>query len=289
MRLLGGRYSVITAYSLSERKVVILIILSNLLFFIPFIIALPDHYLDDYVVFGLINTHPNNLISLNPSDPYFLFLRPISYFSFWIDYNLFPMMPLMMKFETLLFHLLLVVAVYFLLIELKKYFDLKISNTWIFFITLAYSCYPDNFRWITWISNRTELLMILFYVISLFSALKFLNSEKSYYHLLGFQFIFFLMSILSKQQSLHLPFLFLFFVWYKKEIDTSRRRLILLCVIVFEIVIVIGYTILNASMHQPESLIFLENLWKKPFSLFGNLLIVINPYCGEMLYNYFYH
>lgn len=287
MSLLGGRYSVLTADSLSERKAVILIILSNFLFFIPFIIALPDHYLDDFVVFGLINSHPNNLISLNPFDPYFLFLRPVSYFSFWLDYKLFPMMPLTMKFESLLFHLLLVVSVYFLLTELKKYFNLKISNTWIFLITLVYSCYPDNFRWITWISNRTELLMILFYVISLFIAIKYLNKEKPHIHLLVLQFIFFIMSILSKQQSLHLPFLFLFFVWYKKRINTSKHGLILLCVIAFEVIIVICYSFLNASMHQPESLIFLESLWKKPFSLFGNLLIVINPYYGEMLYNYF--
>jgi hypothetical protein len=95
------------------------------------------------------------------------------------------------------------------------------------------------------------------------------------------------MSILSKQQSLHLPFLFLFFVWYKKRINTSKHGLILLCVIAFEVIIVICYSFLNASMHQPASLIFLESLWKKPFSLFGNLLIIANPFYGEIFYNYF--
>lgn len=287
MILLKDRYNRFKDYSLSNRNAVIILILTNILFFLPFIIALPDHYLDDFVVFGLIHSRSNNIISLNPSDPYFLFLRPVSYFSFWIDYKLFPMMSILMKLETLLIHLLLVTFVYFLIKELKKYFDLKISNTWIFLLVLVYSIYPDNYKWITWISNRTELLMIFFYVLSLLNAMKYLNREKPHYHLLVLQFLFFLLSILSKQQSLHLPFLFLFLVWYKKEINISRQGLILLFVIALEIVLVIFYSILNASMHEPESLIFIESLWKKPFSLFGNMFIIVNPYYGEIFYNYF--
>lgn len=287
MNLLKDRFNTFKNYSLSNRNAVILLIFTNILFFLPFIIALPDHYLDDFVVFGLIHSHPNNILSLNPSDPYFLFLRPISYFSFWIDYKLFPMMPILMKFETLLIHLLLVTSVYFLLKELNKYFDLNISNTWIFLLVLVYSIYPDNYKWITWISNRTELLMILFYVLSLLNAIKYLNREKPHFHLLVLQFVFFILSVLSKQQSFHLPFLFLFLVWYKKKTSISRQGLTLLFVITLEIVLVIVYSILNASMHEQESLIFIESLWKKPFSLVGNLLIIANPYYGEIFYNYF--
>jgi len=263
-----------------------ILIIINIIIFLPCIIALPEHYLDDFVVFGVINSHPNNPISLNPADPYFLFLRPVSYLSFWIDYKLFPMMPLLMKFETLLIHLVLVATVYFLLIELKKYFKLEISNGWIFFATMVYSIYPDNYKWITWITNRTELLMILFYVLSLLFMLKYLNNPIHKFNYLLLHLFFFWLSIASKQQALHIPLLFIYLLLIKKRNMIEDQKKIIITLLIIELVVMVIFIFSNFYIHVNESTIFLTNLWKKPLSLFGNLLIILNPYYGEILYTY---
>lgn len=287
MNSFWGKIFALRDFQLSNKKALIILLLINIIFFIPFIIALPDHYLDDFVVFGVINSHPNNFISLNPTDPYFLFLRPVSYLSFWIDYKLFPMMPILMKFETLLIHLVLVTAVYYLLIELKKYFKLEISNSWIFLVTLVYSIYPDNYKWITWITNRTELLMMLFYILSLFYALKYLNNPIRKFSYLLLHFFFFLLSIASKQQPLHMPFLIMTLIWLKSHSKNVFSNKYLPVILTLEIISMIIYSIVNVSMYQTDSLIFIQSLWKKPFSIFGNILMVINPYYGDLAYVYF--
>jgi len=273
--------------TLSINKSVLVIISLNIIVYLPLIIFLPDHLLDDYVIYGIISSVPNNFISLNPTDPYSLFLRPFSYFTFWLDFHLWPMMPLLMKLFSISFHLILSASLYFLIIELKKFFSIYSSNSLTIFVVIFFSFHPDNLKWIVWIANRTELLMICFYVLGLLFYFKFLNNKKNNVLLISLSLILFIISIASKQQSLHFPLLILFITYLNKKKIAYEKKKLIYVLFVFGFIVVVSLSVFNSLMYHEQTSIFFTNLWKKFFSLPGLLLYVINPFIGDYVYNFF--
>lgn len=260
------------------------IILLNLIIYIPVILIIPGFILDDYYLFYIISQNPSIPFSTNPDEAFFLFMRPLSYFSFWIDFHIFYANPLLIKFFSIFLHIILVLSFYYMLKKLTFIIIKRNDNLIIFLTTLLFSFHLDNAIWIYWISNKTELLAVLFYILSIFAFIKFLEEQKKYYLILCA--IFFLASITSKQTGLNLPVLLIFISYlmnWKYDIG-NRKKIILFTTLM--LVIMIMFSAVNYYVFKSD-LNLSSIFWKKPFSLIGNFLHVIIPFYSQGIYNFF--
>lgn len=249
------------------------------------ILYIPNFITDDYLIFTYISQHPSNPIALDPNINFFLFTRPLSYFTFWIDYQLFYNSAVLMKFESLFLFSFSVILLYFTLQIVIKYLNIRISESLILLGVLFYLFHPDSLMLNIFISNRTELLNLIFYLLSIYSFLLFLKKNQKRF--LVISFISFLFAILSKQQGIHLPFiLFLFyFMFLKNKINFDKRIITIYFISSFFLLAVM--TSFNILYGNETLTLALENFWKKPFSLIGITVLALQPMLGKLLYNYF--
>ena len=259
----------------------------NIILFLPFVLSFPGFISDDFLIYKKVIDNGSIPIILNPREVFYLFLRPISFFTFWMDYQIWGYNSLMMKIVSFALHLALIISFYKLLKEVSDFLKIKENRFVLLLIVLLFSSYPANYYWIVWLSNRTELLVALFYCLSFLFYFKFLNQDydKSKYLILSFTF--FCLSILSKQQSYHIPFILIILNYlFKERIIFSKRRWINK-LIILEILILVPVISLNLFSQNNDVAIFISSLWKKPFAIIGSLLFIINPYFGEYLYTFF--
>ncbi len=260
------------------------IIILNLIIYIPVILIIPGFILDDYYLFYIISQNPGAPISTDQSEAFFLFMRPLSYISFWFDYIVFNANPILVKFFSLFLHLVLVVSIYLLLKKFTFLILKKNDNLLIFLAALIFSFHLDCAIWIYWISNKTELLALLFYVLSISAFIKYNDTRRTTYILLCA--LFFLLSITSKQTGLHLPVLLMFIVYLLNwKFDNDNRRKII-TFIAFGLVVMILFSTVNYYVYKSD-LNISQIFWKKPFSFIGNFLHVIVPYHSQNIYNFF--
>src|SRR3990170_2215886 len=106
-------------------KLFIIGTLFGLVVYVFAILYIPNFITDDYLIFTYISQHPNIPIALNPNIEFFLFTRPLSYFSFWLDYNLFHTNSVTMKFENLFIFFLTVILLYYTLRVVIKLFKVE--------------------------------------------------------------------------------------------------------------------------------------------------------------------
>jgi hypothetical protein len=97
--------------------------------------------------------------------------------------------------------------------------------------------------------------------------------------------LFFLLSLFSKQTGLHLPILFLLVsVIKRKELLIHSIDLKKFFIISFVILVLIS--LVNFLVYQND-LNIASIVWKKPFSIIGNLLHIIIPFHSQGIYNFF--
>lgn len=260
------------------------ILLLNLIVYVPIIFIIPDFILDDYYLFYIISQNPGVPVSTNPGEAFFLFMRPLSYLSFWFDYNIFNANPLSSKILSLFLHIALVIVFYLLLKKITYRVTKKNEASIIFLITLIYSFHLDNSIWNYWISNRTELLAVIFYLLSISAFVKFISTHRNKYLFLCA--LFYLASITSKQTGLHLPVLLLFLVYIAKWEYKADNRTIMKIFFSLGIFMMLIYSSLNYFIYESD-LNFSQGVWKKPFAFIGNFIHVIIPYHSQSIYNYF--
>jgi hypothetical protein len=263
-----------------------IIIIVNIIFYGILIKFYPGFMADDFILFALIDKNPNMPIAIDKNAPFFLFLRPLSYFSFWLDYNLFGHNYYLMKLHSFLLHISTIIVFYILLIKVNELLNFTINKYLIFSLLLIFSFHGDTLVWNTWISNRTEILMLLFYALAILMIVKYLIEKSNKY--LYFFIIFFVLSLLSKQTGLHLPILliYLFYLNRKKGfIDINDNgKLKLFTGLSF--IIMVCFVVVN-SIYSGQVNYVIENLWKKPFTLVGSFLYLIIPVFQQSIYTFF--
>ena len=120
-----------------------LLLLSNGAFYLAAICYFSDFTSDDFYIFSLIKENPSQLISVNTNEIFFLGLRPVSYFSFWIDYHLFGQNAFMMKVLSMILHLLVIWIVYQIMVNIEELLSLKRDRSLLFLSLLVFSFHPD--------------------------------------------------------------------------------------------------------------------------------------------------
>jgi hypothetical protein len=261
------------------------VLLIDIVYYGILILLEPGFQTDDFVVFSNIKAN-SSPISYNPKEIFYLFIRPISYFSFWLDYHLFGEYAIAMKIVSLLLFLGFLSLFYYFLIKVSEVTNIRFNGISAFFACLIFSFHADTMLWITWISNRTELLYMFFYLCSLIFVFNYFTSPKSTWgYLIGY-IVCYILSIFSKQQSLHLPLLIIMIVFtLRNSINKEKLSLLLKSSICLSFIIPF-FSILNFFLYGGK-LDIMQNLWKKPFSIVGILVYSIFPFWADNIYGFF--
>lgn len=120
--------------------------------------------------------------------------RPLQNCSYFLDVALFSFSSKGFHFTNLVLHLFNLIALFFLLLQLK------FEKTFSFVGTLLYSVHPMFAFTVSWLPSRGDLLLSLFGLLSLIAFLKYLESRKNRFIL--FHLLFFTLALLSKESAL---------------------------------------------------------------------------------------
>lgn len=262
------------------------IITINIVYYMWVIKIFPGFISDDFMLFSYISKNDNLPINFNPKLPFYLSLRPLSYFTFWLDYTLLKDNYILSKLVSLTLHLATISVLYVILIKLSELFNINFKKNLAIILLLIFSFHSDALMWITWIANRTEILMLLFYALAVLMIINFLRTNKNIY--LFLYFLFFILSNAAKQSGLHLPLLLVYLIILnnKKNYVKINNKNKLYIYVGISILLMILIIIIN-SIYSGQTEIALENIWKKPLALIGVLFYVIFPLFQQSIYSFF--
>lgn len=141
--------------------------------------------------------------------------HPITMLSYSLDYLFFKLNPKWFHLMNLIYHLINLVLVF---IFIKK---LNFNKNIAFFIALFFSIHPMHVESVAWLSERKDLLFVMFGLLSLIFYINFSQTRKKINYIISI--LFFLMSLLSKSQAIVIPFIMIlidifFFKFHRKNI-----------------------------------------------------------------------
>ena len=138
------------------------------------------------------------------------FYRPLTSLSYWLDSKIWGLNPAAFHLTNILLHLLNSILLFCLLLRLGFGRPASFSGA------LLFSVFPVHFENVSWISGRTDLLSFLFASLSLLFLLKFL--EKKGFLRLTISSLFYLAALLSKENVILLPLLYLLMLYLKRRL-----------------------------------------------------------------------
>lgn len=142
--------------------------------------------------------------------------RPLRTMLFWFGYRLWGLRPQFYHMMNVIFHTLCVVFIYLFL------------RSWVFkdetipyFTAMFFAIHPVHVESVAWVKNCTDLLCLIFYILSFHFVLKSFYDSKTkvlsavYYFL---AMIFYVISILAKEMGITLPMVIMaYLLVIKKE------------------------------------------------------------------------
>ncbi len=134
-----------------------------------------------------------------PDHPYLRYWRPVTLFSFFIDYKIYGLNPAGFHLTNIIINTfcILIIFAIFILISGRDIFS--------FLIALFFSAHPSHAEVVSWISGRTDLLSSLFILLALFSFIYFITDKKRKVLYYFAAIIFFFFGLLSKENTIMFP------------------------------------------------------------------------------------
>jgi tetratricopeptide (TPR) repeat protein len=200
------------------------------------------------------------------------FYRPMQTISFMLDAQLGGKEAWIYHLSNLIWHILVVVALFFFLnmIGIKK----EIS----FLLTLFFSINPLFANAVAWVPARGDILLCFFSLLSFITFLEYFRTRKSIYILL--HAIVFLPAVFSKETVVVLPVLIIFYYYY-----IQKQKFVLKDIYPFVIIWCLSFTlfyflrqfVVHASMLSESFgfIPFIENLPSIPI-IFGKFIFPYN-------------
>jgi len=136
-------------------------------------------------------------------------------FSFILDYTFFGLNPFIYRLHNLIWHLLAVVACFYIISLFVK------NNVIAFFASLFFAIHPQRVESVVWVSERKDVLCTAFYLWSIFFFLKANDGEilkKKFYFL---SFLFAIFALMSKPMAVSLPFILLILLVIREKTFTK--------------------------------------------------------------------
>lgn len=134
-----------------------------------------------------------------PDFPYLHYWRPMSLFSFYMDYQVWGLNPAGFHLFNIIINALNAILVFliFYVVSEKIHYSL--------FPALFFSIHPCHVEAVSWVSGRTDLLSALFIFSAILFFSLFLKKQKGFYYTLTA--LFFLLALLSKENGVLFPLL----------------------------------------------------------------------------------
>jgi hypothetical protein len=195
-----------------------------------------------------------------------------------------------MKFSLLAFLFVTLVMMQATLTNIMRFLGHSFSPMISALLLVSVGMHPDTVQSILWISNGNELLMVFFYLIAAYLISAVISGKKEPgYGIMAATVFAYILSILTKQQSLHLPLVIFLFLWiYRKSVSAYVRRYLRTTSAIMLIAMIIVLAI-NAELFINRdvtgSLFF--SWWKKPFAMAGTIIYLLFPLYGWELYSWF--
>lgn len=169
---------------------------------------------ENALITSLATDNIKNIFSTD--NPIALNYHPITVLSYAIDYKLAKYKPSQYHLTNLLFHLLntALVFVFIYLLSNKK---IVVSSI----VALFFGIHPMHVESVAWISERKDVLYVLFFIAGLITYLRYIvASGKNQLLLYSLTLLLFLLSVLSKAMAVVFPILLLLIDYYKgRKID----------------------------------------------------------------------
>lgn len=146
--------------------------------------------------------------------------RPLRYVSYAVDYRIFGMNPAGFRLMNIIYHTVSVLALFWAL----KMFGL--TKRAAFTAALIFAVHPVNTDAVAYISGRRDVLMGLFYILSIGCFFKFYRTVspaeravsgavKKQWWMLVLSLVFMVVSIMSKEMGATIPLVFIMYAAYK--------------------------------------------------------------------------
>ena len=146
-----------------------------------------------------------------------MYYRPLFMVSLIFDYHFGKLSPAIYHLSNLMWHLLAVLLLYRFLILMK------VGNKSSFIYVLLFSIHPILIQAVAWIPGRNDIMLCVFILCSLIYLVKFIITSKKKFLLLNF--LFFILSLFTKESAITLPIIFIAFHFVLK--NKEKRKLIL--------------------------------------------------------------
>jgi tetratricopeptide (TPR) repeat protein len=180
------------------------------------------------------------------------YYRPIQTITFMIDAHIGGEKPEVYHFFNLLYHILTVMSL-FLLLRLCG-----IKNNLSFFLSLLFSIHPLFTDAIAWIAGRGDILAGLFGTLSFISFIKYNNTRNKIFYL--YHCATFALAIFSKEISIALPAIIIFYHWFINNNKYKIREL--LPFMTFWIITIISFFFLRNRFLNPQDILSFESFIK---------------------------
>lgn len=136
------------------------------------------------------------------------FCRPVLNLTFLCEKYLYGITPSGYHLTNIIIHLFAVFSVFLFLI---LRYDRKIS----FILCFLFLCHPALTQAVAWIPGRNDSLLTLFLVLSCYFFIKYVDANKKIF-LIAY-FIFFVLSLFTKETAIVVPIFYFMILFYKKK------------------------------------------------------------------------
>jgi hypothetical protein len=254
--------------------------------YVPLILQQADFRTDDYYLLTLLKEHGLPSPFDGQRYPFFSAFRIVPMFTLLVDHAIHGTNALGYYFFNLAVHIAAVLLFFRILRLLFRVFFGHEGVLLPFLLALAMGVHADLFYDVVWICNRTEGLLLLFSLAAVHAWLRYFEGGRLLWYLLGL--VSMLLALLSKEQAMHLPLLFLLiggvFVRSGKTGHSTRALLIG----ALPIAAAAAAFVMLRMVYDPGAS-FIAGFFsaKKAFSLVGINLIAFHPTLAKPLFIYF--
>ncbi|MCH8904515.1 MAG: tetratricopeptide repeat protein [Bacteroidetes bacterium] len=145
--------------------------------------------------------------------------HPLTMLSYAIEYKFSQLNPATYHSTNLVLHLINTALVFFFIFLLSGRIIAAIITS------LLFGIHPMHVESVAWISERKDLLYVLFYLLALIAYLRYTNRDKQKIKFILLCFLCFALSLLSKAMAVTLPIVLILIDIYKRRKMTSSSIL----------------------------------------------------------------
>lgn len=179
------------------------------------------------------------------------YYRPIMTVSLIFDAQFFGSNPFMFHFTNIIIHILSTISLFIIFQKMNYRKDIS------FVFSIIFLVHPVLTQAVAWVPGRNDSLLALFVLVNFIYLLKFL--EKKDGRTLFFYFLFFALSIFTKESAIFIPFVQLFylqFIYKERFFSQNKKKLIAGWILIIGVFFVLRHNALTNPIDMPFSNMF---------------------------------